>query len=70
MKYFINIVAVFLLTGISSVMAQIPYEVPKPAKNTPIDLSTTADLIIYVILPVVVIILAIIAWRYKKNKQH
>lgn len=70
MKYFINIVAVFLLTGISSVMAQIPYEVPKPAKNTPIDLSNTADLIIYVILPVVVIILAIIAWRYKKNKQH
>lgn len=69
MKHFINIVALLLLSGLSKAMAQIPHEVPKPSKNSPIDLSTTADLLIYVVLPVVVIILAIIAWRYKKNKQ-
>lgn len=69
MKSFKNIVTVFLFTGISLVRAQIPYEVPKPANNTPIDLSNPADLIIYVILPIVVIILAIIAWRYKKNRN-
>lgn len=69
MKRFINILTIFIFIGLSEVMAQIPYSVPKPANNTPIDLSNPADLIIYVILPIVALIFAIIAWQYRKNRH-
>lgn len=69
MKHIINIVAVFLFTGIYQAIAQIPFEVPKPSNNTPIDLSNPADLVIYVVLPIIVVILAIISWRYKKKRR-
>lgn len=46
--------------------AQKPTEVPKPSEG-PIDLSNPADLIIYIIIPIVFILL-IFVWR-KKQKQ-
>lgn len=69
MKRFINILIIFLFTGIATAIAQIPYDVPNPANNTPIDLTNPADLVIYVILPVIIVILAIISWRYKKKHR-
>lgn len=48
-------------------LGQIPTEVPHPTNNTPIDLSEPADLIIYVILPIIAVILVFI-WRSKRRK--
>lgn len=52
----------------ATVFAQIPKEVPHPSNNSPIDLSQPADIILYVVLPVVVVILYFV-WRNKKKKR-
>ncbi len=53
---------------LSLASAQIPKDVPHPVTNTKLDLSNPADLIIYIILPVILIILYFI-WRRKKNAK-
>jgi hypothetical protein len=50
-------------------MMQIPHDVPGANNNSPIDLTTWPDLIIYVILPVIIIILYILYRRMKKSQQ-
>ncbi|WP_313113400.1 adenylosuccinate synthetase [Aequorivita sediminis] len=55
----------FLFSSIS--WAQKPTEVPKPS-DYPIDLSNTADLIIYIIIPIVFVVL--ILWWRKRQKQN
>ncbi|MCH2489023.1 MAG: adenylosuccinate synthetase [Flavobacteriales bacterium] len=48
---------------------QIPKEVPHPDNNTPIDLTSWPDLIIYVIIPIVIVILFFI-WRKRRMKNR
>ena len=47
--------------------AQKPTEVPKPSEK-PIDLSNPADIIIYVVLPLCVVLLFFV-WRGKRRNQ-
>lgn len=49
-------------------LLQIPTEVPKPQNNSPIDLNNTADIIIYIVLPIVVLFLFVIVRRFRKKK--
>jgi hypothetical protein len=46
---------------------QIPREVPHPDNNTPIDFSNPADIIIYIVLPVIIVIFFLI-WKTKRKK--
>ena len=56
----------FLITT-STMFAQIPTEVPHPDNNSPIDLTKTADILIYIVLPIIIIILLVLRAR-NKNK--
>lgn len=47
---------------------QIPTEVPHPDNNTPVDFSNPADIIIYIVLPVIVIILYFV-WRKNARRK-
>lgn len=47
-------------------LIQISQDVPHPSNNSPIDLNNTADVLLYIVLPLVVIILYIIWRRYRK----
>lgn len=47
---------------------QIPTEVPKPDNNTPIDFSNPADIVIYVVIPVLLVILYLVL--RKKNRKE
>lgn len=46
---------------------QIPTGVPHPDNNKPLDLSDPAELIIYVIVPLIILILYLVALKPKKN---
>ncbi|TVZ51619.1 adenylosuccinate synthetase [Dokdonia sp. Hel_I_53] len=46
---------------------QIPTEVPKPQNNTPIDPSSPMELIVFIVLPILLIIVYVIA-RNKNRK--
>lgn len=48
---------------------QIPTEVPHPDNNTPVDFSSPADIIIYIVLPVIVIILYFV-WRRNARRRE
>jgi len=47
--------------------AQKPTEVPKPSEK-PIDLSNPADIIIYIVLPLCVVLLFFV-WRGKRKNR-
>ncbi|MAZ26275.1 MAG: adenylosuccinate synthetase [Cytophagaceae bacterium] len=47
---------------------QVSQDVPNNSNNSPIDLSNPADLVIYIILPIVAIVLYII-WRKRKKRR-
>ncbi|WP_245949272.1 hypothetical protein [Echinicola strongylocentroti] len=51
-----------------NVYAQIPTGTPRTDK--PIDLSTTSDIIIYLVLPLVVIVLGIFWWFFYKKPKN
>ena len=57
-----------LLFGFQKATAQIPEGVPHPDRNSPIDLSNPADVIIYIVLPVIATILFLI-WRRKTLRK-
>lgn len=68
MKFKLHILYIlFALFSLKS-LGQIPTEVPHPDNNTPVDFSNPADIIIYVILPVIVIILYFV-WRKKAKRK-
>ena len=67
MKRLSYIVGIFLMTQTTTVHAQIPRFVPKSTYNSPVDWSNPADLIIYLILPVIFIILGFISWNHRKK---
>jgi hypothetical protein len=58
----------FLLLFSTVAIAQKPTDVPKPTEQ-PIDLTNPADIIIYIILPLCVIMLVFI-WRRSKNSKN
>ena len=49
-------------------MTQVSQDVPNNSNNAPIDLGSTADVVIFIILPIVFIILYFI-WRNTKKKS-
>lgn len=54
----------------SAGLAQIPEGVPHPDQNTPIDLSSWSDLVIYIILPGFLIIgYVILIYRRRRKRQ-
>jgi|TARA_R100000479_G_scaffold33554_2_gene13839 H+/gluconate symporter-like permease len=67
-KHILSLLIAFLAL-IFKVNAQIPKEVPHPDNNKPLDLSDPADIIIYIIIPVVFIILFFV-WRRKRKKNR
>ena len=68
MKAFILLITTKFIGFIAFESIQIPTEVPHPDTNSPIDLSNPADIIIYIVLPIVVIVLFMIG-RHRKKKS-
>lgn len=63
----LSLYSIILLSFSSwTLKAQIPSQVPKPSTNTPVDINNTADLILYIILPGILILSVIIFKLYKK----
>ncbi|WP_339700005.1 adenylosuccinate synthetase [uncultured Marixanthomonas sp.] len=69
MKKYISSLFAALMFFISKAEAQIPKEVPHPDNNKPLDLSSPADIIIYIVIPVVFIILFFV-WRSRRKKKN
>ena len=49
-------------------MIQVSQDVPNNSNNSPIDVGNPADVVIFIVLPVVCIVLYLI-WRHKKKKR-
>ena len=59
---------VFLMLLLSlNVTAQIPEGVPKPHNNSPLDLSNPADIIIYILIPVLFTVLYVAGRKLKRR---
>lgn len=60
-----------LLVGFASlpsiIHAQIPTEVPHPDNNSPIDISNPADIILYIVLPLIFVILYFV-WSKRRKR--
>lgn len=67
MKVHKNILYALTLFAVSTMSAQKPTEVPKPS-DKPIDLSNPADIIIYIVLPLVAVLFFFI-WKMKRKKK-
>ncbi|MAZ72550.1 MAG: adenylosuccinate synthetase [Flavobacteriaceae bacterium] len=52
---------------VSTILAQIPTDVPHPDDNSPIDFTKTADILIYIVLPVIILLLLLIRSRINKK---
>ena len=63
---FLGFLSWFCLS-ITTIKAQIPTQVPGPDDNSPIDLSNTADILIYIVLPVIILLLLLFRLKNKKN---
>ncbi len=46
---------------------QTPGEIPTPHNNDPIDLTSTSDILIYIVIPVLLLILYILWRRGRRN---
>ncbi len=69
MKFKYNYAVLFTFGLIGALAhAQIPTEVPKPQDNPPVDFSDPANMILFIILPLIVILLFFI-WRSKQRKD-
>lgn len=67
MKRYFFTSLVLVLFFITTTMAQIPTDVPHPDNNSPIDLTKTADILIYIVMPVLILLL--LALRLRKGKK-
>ncbi len=67
MKFLKNILFVIFTLIIATSYSQKPTEVPKPSEK-PIDLANPADIIIYIVLPLCVVLFFFI-WREKMKKK-
>ncbi|MBZ0326269.1 MAG: adenylosuccinate synthetase [Altibacter sp.] len=61
----IGIVSLFL----KFFVIQIPKEVPHPDNNSPLDLSNPADIIIYIVIPIIFVALYFLSRKRKKNNN-
>lgn len=61
------IVSFFYTLFSPSVIGQVPQGIPKD--NGPIDFSSTANIIIYIVLPIVVVVVFIV-WRMAVKKRR
>lgn len=68
MKRLHYILSVLLLT-IGSISAQSPHFSPTQSSNYPIDFSSTSDVVLFLVLPVLFILLSLLAWRYNKKRN-
>lgn len=50
------------------VFTQVSQDVPNNTDNAPLDLSSTADVIIYIVLPLICVFLYFLWRRYKKKE--
>ncbi len=64
-KFFISLSIVVVF--VTNTLAQIPTNLPNPDDNTPIDLTKTADILIYIVLPVIILLLLFLRVRNKKK---
>lgn len=55
-----------MLNKLYPLLIQLPIGTPNPDNNSPIDLTSPFDVMVYIILPILVIIFYII-WRRKKR---
>lgn len=67
MKRYLLISIGMVLCNYTTTRAQIPTQVPKPDTNSPIDLTKTADILIYIVMPVLILLL--VALRLKNTKK-
>lgn len=59
---------IFSLFLPSFLFAQIPTDVPHPDNNPPVDFSEPANIVIFIILPILAIVFFFI-WRSKRKKE-
>ncbi len=57
-----------MLSRLYLLLLQLPIGTRNPDDNSPIDLTSTFDIVVYIILPVLMIIFYIL-WRRKKRKD-
>ena len=67
MDYFLAILPLFIYPIVLIFNMQIPTEVPHPDRNSPLDLNSSADIIIYIVIPLLIVLLFIIGRRRKKK---
>ncbi|PKA84131.1 hypothetical protein ATE92_2301 [Ulvibacter sp. MAR_2010_11] len=67
MTLYRQILLLSLFCFVFEASAQIPKEVPHPDNNSPIDLSNPADIIIYIVLPLIFVALYFIGRKYRKK---
>lgn len=67
MKYIIFTFLSMFWFSIPTLYAQIPTGVPGPEDNSPIDLTDVADILIYIVLPVIIILLVVMRHKNKKK---
>jgi len=48
---------------------QLPPDLPKPSKNSPIDPSSPVELIVFIALPILLIIAYIVMRKRNRNKN-
>jgi len=68
MKSVLNAAIIIAIITPNVLLSQIPKDVPHPVNNSPIDLSEPADIVLYIILPILCIVFYII-WRKKKKND-
>ncbi len=64
-KYLLFIAAILFFC--SNTLAQLPTHSPNPDNNSPIDLSETADILIYIVMPVLILLLLVLRLRKRKK---
>lgn len=63
-----KIVTIFTLLFTSVLMAQQPTHVPGPQTNTPIDLTSWFDIIVFIVLPLIMVFFYF-QWRHQVKKE-
>jgi hypothetical protein len=58
-----------MLSGPYYLLSQLPIGTRNPDDNSPIDLTSVFDVLVYIILPVLMIIFYIL-WRRKKKRDE
>lgn len=67
MKRYFFIYIGLVLFFCSTTLAQIPANSPNPDTNSLIDLTKTADILIYIVMPIVVLLLLVVRLRKEKK---